>query len=265
MGFFSGLAGLFGSTPAGAAVGAVGGLAGGAVDYFLGQRDYSNQTSDARWNMQMQHRSSMEQIAAQNAGQMNLMKYQNEYNDPSAQMSRYRNAGLNPALAIQQPNLSAGGQAGSGAGGASAQLAHYGHQNRFARALDLMALAQGMANVEATQSATQLSEWQKNNEVLDAVLKSLGITQYEESGSADLNGGVKTQLAGVLRQFVNGLGGYKGVRDFLMRFATKDDSWGRNEDDLPPEIHISKEELQHRKFFNLMNQLRHGKQGYKPY
>lgn len=83
---------------------------------------------------------------------------QNAYNSPSAQLSRYRSAGLNPNL-LQSQDMSAASAAPDVSGGsASAEASHW--------SLD------GSRLINAYTSASQLQEYQKTQEAQRQLLQS---------------------------------------------------------------------------------------------
>lgn len=83
---------------------------------------------------------------------------QNAYNSPSAQMSRYRSAGLNPNL-LQSQDMSAASSAPDVSGGsASAEASHWN--------------IEGSRLINAYTQANQLQEYQKTQETYRQLLQS---------------------------------------------------------------------------------------------
>lgn len=126
MGFFNNIVKGFGSIASGfpgiamnALTGGLGSLATSAVGAGLNALGIGQQKNDARsqidatnllnyqiWQEQKQHNIDMFNL--QNQASIDMWNMQNEYNTPEAVMQRYRDAGINPYMA-----MSAGGTAGS--------------------------------------------------------------------------------------------------------------------------------------------------------
>lgn len=84
-----------------AALGLVGGAIGSILNYYTNER-----TNQANIAMQESANQANRQLAAeQRAWDLDMWNRQNAYNDPSAQMSRLRGAGINPALAYAQGGM----------------------------------------------------------------------------------------------------------------------------------------------------------------
>lgn len=130
-------------------LGAIASLGAGAMsaisNYFTNQR-----TNDTNIALQESANAANRQLAAeQRQWDLEMWNRQNAYNDPSAQMSRLRAAGINPALAYADGNMmneAAPAQAAAGSRDAAARVQSY--------YLDPLMMAQ-VANLNAQTQKTE--------------------------------------------------------------------------------------------------------------
>lgn len=92
-----------------AAIAAGSQLASGVINYFGAKRRQKSEFKHNRQMAQLAYERDLEQWNRQNEHNLKLWHLQNEYNLPANQMSRLREAGLNPNLIAGQG--AAGGQA----------------------------------------------------------------------------------------------------------------------------------------------------------
>lgn len=200
----------------GGTMGDGGGIAGAIINAGAGMYDSYKNRQQSKWNTkytnEMQKREA--ELAYQRSVEMWHM--QNMYNDPQAQMARFKNAGLNPHLIYGQGSP---GNASSAPEYQPANLQYRVEAAQYGAGLQsilptLMAVGTWMQNMRAsevqiqkgsteTERARQLIDYlsQANPKALQSLQNKLDLYPYQATMQSNLAGKAHTTLADLEQEF----------------------------------------------------------------